>query len=94
MTDRYYEVIDAESEHDAYPPKPRRFLARAQPAGGEWAMDAEDAACQWAEDVWHHHDYPGEMEAIVTDPDGVRWRVSVTVEAVPAFHGHAKRCEP
>ena len=93
MTDRYYEVIDAGSEHDAYPPTPRRISARAHP-GREWATDAEDAACQWAEDVWHHYDYPSEMQAIVTDPDGVRWMVAVTVEAVPAFHGHASRCAP
>lgn len=95
MTNPHYEVIDADSENDAFPPTPMRVPARPpRPTGGEWAIDVEDAACQWAEEHWPHHDYPDEMRAVVTDPEGVRWRVTVTVEAVPSFTGHANRIDP
>ena len=52
----------------------------------EWACNVEDAAQVWARR--HHTDYdcPAEMIALVTDPNGKRWRVEVTVEMSPVFH--------
>ncbi|MBU6287396.1 MAG: hypothetical protein KGS10_04435 [Chloroflexi bacterium] len=88
-----YEVIDADSVDDAFPPRPFKVPARSR-ASDPWAIDVEDAACQWAEEVWPYHDYPDSLAAIVTDPDGVKWRVDITVEAVPSFTGRAKRVDP
>lgn len=89
----FYEVIDADSADDAFPPRPFKVPARVQ-VEGDWAIDATDAACQWAEEVWPHHDYPDSLAAIVTDPDGVRWRVEISVEAVPSFTGTARKVSP
>lgn len=58
---------------------------------GEWATDAEDAATMWAERHHSHYDYPEEMIALVTDPEGNRWRVTVLVESQPVFS--AATCE-
>lgn len=85
----FYEVIDAEYADDAFLPTPFRVYAKCVPEQ-PWAMDEEEAACMWAEERWHDYDYPDEMEAIVTHSDGRKWKVNVTVEAVPAFHGRAK----
>jgi hypothetical protein len=87
----YYEVVDADTEHDAYP-SVYRVLARPG-FGDEWAQDAEQAAEVWAEHRHADHDYPDEMRAVVTDPDGKKWRVTVKVEVVPAFHGYAEEIE-
>lgn len=85
----YYEVIDAESANDAFPPEAFRVFARHVP-GEEWALDEEDAACMWADARHADYDYPNEMEALVTHSDGRKWRVTVTVEAVPSFHGRSE----
>lgn len=90
---QFYEVIDADSADDAFPPRPFKVPARVQ-VEGDWAIDATDAACQWAEEVWPHHDYPDSLAAIVTDPDGVKWRVEISVEAVPSFTGTARKVSP
>jgi VCBS repeat-containing protein len=85
----YYEVIDAEAEHDEFP-SVHRFLTKQHYheflEDDEWAYDVEEAARQWAEKVWSRHDYADEMTAIVTGPDGTKHRVVVTVEARPYFH--------
>ena len=82
----YYEVIDAEAEHDEFP-SVHRFLSEYTTVEKQiWAYDAEDAARMWAEKVWASHDYADEMEAIVTSPDGTKHRVLITVEARPHFH--------
>ena len=83
----YYEVIDAEAEHDEFP-SVHRFLSyyTTGTPDDEWAYDVEEAARQWAEKVWARHDYADEMTAIVTSPDGTKHRIHITVEAVPSFH--------
>ena len=93
MSEPYYEVIDAEYANDAYPPTPWRVSAKPS-TEGEWATDEEDAACMWAEARWSDYDHPDEMEALVTHSDGRKWRVTVTVEAVPAFHGSSEEAKP
>lgn len=85
----YYEVIDADYENDTEPPTPWRIPAAHAP-GAEWAWDEEDAACMWADAHHADYDYPDEMEALVTHSDGRKWRVTVTVEAVPSFHGRSE----
>jgi hypothetical protein len=77
----YYEVVEADSVDDTYPREPYRVCAH--PSKDEsWAMGAEDAACMWAERNHAYYDYPEEMNAIVTDPTGKKWRVTVAMEAV------------
>lgn len=91
-----YAVVDADYADDAFPPMPFRVLARyctAAPAE-PWARDEEEAACVWAEHVWTDHDYPDELTAIVTAPDGRRYRVEVRVEAVPSFTGRSTEVTP
>lgn len=69
---RYY-VTDADGDYlRSYSAKP----------GLSWAMDEEDAAREWAEDVHADLDYPEELECIVTNPDGERFSVTVYAEAV------------
>lgn len=85
----YYDVVDAEYADDAFPPKPFRVWARCV-TGEPWAMDEEDAACMWAEERFADYDYPDEMEALVTHSDGRKWKVTVTIEAVPSFHGRSE----
>lgn len=92
MSEPYYEVIDAEYANDAYPPTPWRVFARPS-TDGRWATDEEDAACMWAEERWSDYDHPDEMEALVTHSDGRKWRVTVSVEAVPSFHGRSNEEE-
>lgn len=88
----YYEVIDAEYADDAFP---QTWRISARPVSGrEWAMDEEEAACLWAEERWSYYDHPDEMEAIVTHSDGRKWKVTVTIEAVPAFHGSSEEVKP
>lgn len=86
----FYEVIDADSANDAFPPRPFKVPARSR-ASDPWAIDVEDAACQWAEEVWPFRGYPVYLAAIVTDPDGERWRVEISVEAVPSFTSTARK---
>jgi len=73
----FYTVTDEDGAYTrTYPDTPARH---GEPAH-RWAMDVEDAARLWAE-RWHSDlDYPDEMTAIVTDPNGKTWRVVVTVE--------------
>jgi hypothetical protein len=85
----YYEVQHADYVDDAFPPKPLRVFAMCVP-GQAWAMDEEDAACEWAEQNFAHEDYPDVMETLVTHSDGRKWRVTVTVETVPVFRGRSK----
>ena len=83
----YYEVIDAETEHDEFQTV-HKFLSQyttGMPTE-KWAYDVEDAARLWAEKVWASHDYADEMTAIVTEPNGTKHRVLVAVEARPHFH--------
>lgn len=89
MSEPYYEVIDAEYANDAHPPTPWRVSAKPSTQGA-WATDEEDAACMWAEARWSYYDHPDEMEALVTHSDGRKWKVTVTVEAVPSFSGRAE----
>jgi hypothetical protein len=88
----YYDVVDARYADDIFLPTPFRVFATCVP-GQEWAMDEEDAACMWAEKRWSNHDYPDEMEATVTHSDGRKWLVTVTVEAIPSFHGHSREVD-
>ena len=85
----YYEVIDAEAENDAFPTV-HKFLTKQHYheflEDWEWAYGIEEAARLWAEKVWANHDYSDEMTAIVTEPNGTKHRVLVTVEARPHFH--------
>lgn len=56
-------------------------------SGPKWAVNAEDAAEQWAEArCAQEAEYPEERVAIVTCPDGEKVRTVVTWEAVPVFH--------
>lgn len=93
VKESFYEVIDAEAANDAFPPRPFRVPAKVQ-SDGFFAIDAEDAACQWAEHRWADYDHPDWMDALVTDPEGGKWRVEVKVEAVPSFSGRAAKVEP
>jgi hypothetical protein len=87
-----YEVIDAETENDTFVSV---FRVPARGVDGKnWATDVEDAACQWAEEKFSDYDYPREMHAIVTDPQGIRWKVDIQIESVPSFSGTAKRIDP
>jgi hypothetical protein len=89
----YYEVIDAEAEHDDFPTVHRiwnRYTASYLPPEDS-ATCPEHAAVLWAEKVWHHTDYADELEAIVTSPDGTKHRIHITVEAVPSFHARKIR---
>ena len=54
--------------------------------GPSWAMDEEDAAREWAEDVHADLDYPEELVCIVTNPDGERFRVTVYTEQTVTFN--------
>jgi VCBS repeat-containing protein len=85
----YYEVIDAEAEHDAFPTV-HKFLTKQHYheflEDHEWAYDVEEAARLWAEQVWASHDYADELTASVTEPDGTKHKIRVTVEARPHFH--------
>ena len=83
----YYEVMHADEEHDTFP-SVCQVLARPG-FGDEWALDAEDAATIWAERRHADYEYPDEMRAIVTDPEGKKWRVTVGVEIVASFHARA-----
>ena len=85
----YYEVIDAEAENDAFPTV-HKFLTEQHYheflEDWDWAYGIEEAARLWAEKVWASHDYADEMTAIVTEPDGKKHRIHITVEARPHFH--------
>lgn len=88
----YYEVIDvldAEYADESFLARSFRVYAKCVP-GERWALDEEDAACMWAEERWSDYDYPDEMVGLVTHSDGRKWRVTVTVEAVPSFHGRSE----
>lgn len=85
----YYEVVDADSIDDAFPPRPWKVVAKVM-SHGDWAISVEDAAEQWADAHHADHDYPEEMRCVVTDPTGQRWDVTVSVETVAAFHGTAR----
>lgn len=89
----YYDVMGAEYADEAFLPLPFRVYAKCVP-GEPWAMDEEDAACMWAEERWSDYDHPDEMEAIVMHSDGRKWRVTVTVESVPSFHGVSDQVRP
>lgn len=89
----YYDVMGAEYADEAFLPRPFRVYATCVP-GEPWAMDEEDAACMWADARHADYDYPDEMEALVTHSDGRKWRVTVTVEAVPSFHGRSEEVLP
>lgn len=80
---RFYTVAD---QNRAYPRTYPNRPATMDTPPDSWAMDVKDAARLWAE--YHHNDYgcPDTMTALVTDPDGKRWRVEVCVETVPSFH--------
>ena len=79
----FYTVTD---ENGAYPRTYPNRPATMDAPSDSWAVDVEDAARLWAK--YHHGDYddPDSMTALVTDPNGKRWRVEVRVESVPSFH--------
>ena len=54
-------------------------------SGEEWALGVGDAAQMWAEKYHAYFEYPKEMVALVTRPDGSRCKVTVYVEMVPSF---------
>ena len=89
----YYEVVDFDYANDEFPPKGYRVHAFCIPRE-PWAMDEEDAACMWAEERFSDYDYPDEMVALVTRSDGRKWKVTVSVESVPSFHGRSEEVEP
>ena len=49
-----------------------------------WAMDAADAAREWAKDNWETQDYSDHMGCVVRSPDGTVsfWEVTVTEKPV------------
>ena len=69
---------------DAPPFAPKRLPVEVALDPGKWAMDEDDAAEMWAEEMWAHNDHPDEMIALVTY-DGKTTRRVVTVESAPVF---------
>jgi len=59
-----------------------------------WAMDEEDAARVWADDVHADMEYPNEMDCIVTNPDGERFTVTVYAEPSVTFHASSPKPLP
>lgn len=67
----------------AFPPK----------KGGErhpWAMDAGDAAREWAKAKWADQDHSDHMECVVRAPDGTVSFWEITVETEPVFTPYQK----
>lgn len=67
----------------------RTYADRSSGWGSRWAMDVDDAANMWAEDVYSDLDFPDEMECIVTNPDGERFKVTVYAEQTVTFRTSA-----
>ena len=78
----HYEVREAATLNDAFPPSVFHISAR----------DEQVAASEWAKAFWAHRDYPKNMECIVTQvPTGDKWQVNVLIEAEPVFYCSAQR---
>ena len=70
-----YIVTDADGDYV-------REIPSTPGKGRVWALDVEDAASMWADDVHADMEYPNEMDCIVTNPNGERFAVTVYAEAV------------
>ena len=78
-TKKPYTVTDEDGDY-------QREIASTYQPSRRWASDIHDAAREWAEEVHGDMECPKEMTAIVTDPDGKRYRVGVGVEMEPHFY--------
>lgn len=92
---RWYLVVDADDadcEHPPYREVPgnREATNKSKDYPHDWAVDEQSAAELWAEKYWFEYENPEQMECVVVDPDGKKWKCEVFIELTPSCTAYSE----
>jgi hypothetical protein len=92
---RWYLVVDADDADCECPvffrvPGNREASDKSKNFPHDYAFNEQQAAEMWAEYYWSEFECPEQMECIVTDPEGKKWRCEVYIELTPSCTAYSE----